>query len=438
MKKFFLFTASLFLCITSCFANKTGLFFQVTSTTNGTTPQATIQTQVPKHPQPYPHASLTLLSSAYHLADPYTECSSYDATQGICYFSVSNTAPKSFTISGPTGNAPLKLCLNGPGPLTCQHYTYAQATTFPVSLLYVVSSSQNSQNQGYVTICPLLNDGATLGSGCIQSASSALVSPQAITFAYSGSTPTMAYIPNYGNGTIANCPVTDTTTGALGACTSNVTGIPNPSQNSNAYSILGAVALSGGYVFVAYHDADQILSCPINSNGSLGTCVNAGGSGFNGPNAITIVGSTAYIPNQNAASVVKCTVAAGGLNSCATFSDPAPFIDKPLSVGLDATNVLAYVANSDGSLLLCDSNFGTCGILGVSFQIGTSSEGPVTNIFTSSLSSASGYGYFPNAAIDQVSICSGNFISFSCSLAGSSSAPYNFLTPTGVAVANVV
>lgn len=441
MKKLITGICAAFLLFQNGFAKEesiTGLFFDVTNSG----PQVTITTRVPNHPDPYPRASIQVMSTEYRLSDPLTECTSYDSTTGVCIFTASNTVPKSFTISGPAGTAPLKLCLNGVGTLTCQHYFHSASARFPTQIIYVVPSSQNAQDQGYITSCPLLNNGATIGTDCIQSASSNLVSPQGITI---NPTKDMVYIPNFGNGTVTNCSIVNYTTGELGSCVSN------GGTFEFGHRLIGNVGVTTDYVYVAVNADNKIWACPIQAGGTLGACVDMNYNGQSmpaGPSSITINGSLMYIavPGSLTGStyagtaVVVCTFTGSTFGSCINSGQT---FSGPLSVSFNSTSssgLIAYVANGNNSTVSqCTVNLGTgafssCSVSGQPFNFGTASEGPVTNIF---MMSPLAYGYVPNAANDNVSICPLNGATGAlgtCTTTGSTSSPYFFLTPTGVAV----
>jgi hypothetical protein len=405
----------------------------------------TVNTVIPKHPLPYPHAGIQVLSGGHELSDPYTECLSYDRKTRMCIFAASNTVPKTFTITGLKGEVEIKLCLDGQAQLSCQRYFHHATTDFPRQIAYVVPSSQAIPNlraapQGYVVTCPVLNDGATLGSNCKRNFDPTFNSPQAITFNAAG---TVAFIPNFGNASISSCPIADRTKGLLGACSNISTSIPV--GGSSNHSILGAVGVTASSVFVASFDNNSVLSCPIENvaTGALGSCSpTISGAPLFGPNAITVhpTLSFAYVVNSTGGTVSKCTIAEGALSVCADSG--AYSLTNPLSIDFNADSTLAYIANGDpnnvSTITSCAADVTTgnlfgCSVLPQTFAFGSGATGAVTNIF---MRSSHNFGYIPNSDIDNIAICgpTGAGVFSSCTQVGSASAPYYFITPTGVAI----
>lgn len=424
----------------------TGLFFNTVS--HGE--RFVVTTRVPNHPQIYPQAGMQILTPGFALADPANECSSYNARTKMCIFPVGNTAPKVLTIQS-TAQGPLsshvqvKLCLDGVGQLTCQHYTHKTNQFSTVQRAYVVTSSQNSAGQGYVSVCELLNEGATFGV-CRESASSVLVSPQAMTFNASGD---MAYITDFGNGAVANCAM-DPVTGLLAACHSNPTGIPTPSTippDPSRHSILGAAAVGTSYVYVPYFDDNSLQIWSLKANGSFKTMTTFSDASFHGPNSATLSpnGQWVYVANTTGNNISACHVSGATLTSpCGSYSGAVGSFENPLSVSFNAEGnriYIAYVsATNTSAVAVCavDSVTGVitlpCTDTSGNFNFGTFAEGPAANIF---MQSGLNYGYVPNANTTpgEVSICQFNLVDgtfTSCTTNTSTRA--QFITPTGVAL----
>lgn len=424
----------------------TGLFFSTVS--HGE--RFVVSTRVPNHPQIYPQAGMQILTPGFALADPATECSSYNARTKMCIFPVGNTEPKVFTIQSTaqgtlSSHVQVKLCLDGVGQLTCQHYTHKTNQFSTVQRAYVVSSSQNSANQGYVSVCELLNDGAAFGV-CRESASSALVSPQAITFNASGD---MAYITDFGNGSVANCAI-DPVTGLFAACHSNPTGIPTPSTSPpdpSRHSILGAAAVGASYVYVPYFDDDSLQIWSLKANGSFNTKTRFQDASFHGPNSATLSpnGQWVYVANTIGSNISACQVSGATLaSSCDSYSGAVGSFENPLSVSFNAEGnriYIAYVSALDTSAVAVCAVNPVTGVITLpctdttdTFNFGTFAEGPAANIF---MQSGLNYGYVPNASTTpgEVSICEFNSLDgtfASCSTITSTRA--QFITPTGVAL----
>ena len=415
----------------------TGLFFNVVST--GAT--LTINTLVPKHPQPYQHAGIEILTPGFTLANP-GECLTNESPAGMCTFSVSNTAPTVISITGPTGVADVKLCLDGTGPYpqkTCQHYKYTSDSSLPIQHAYVVTSSQNNLNQGYVSVCPILNSGASLGP-CVPFLGDpgvSFVSPQGITFNNLG---TRAYITNFGTNpaSVTTCTA-DSSTGVLSACsTTSIADIPS---GSGVHSIQGNVAIDSSntyaYVpdFAGTQDPNSIKVYTLDGSTKALTTVHATvtDNTFNGPNSITFnqAGTLAYIANTTGNSVAVCDVVTGTLTAC---TDSTGVFPSALSVSFNANGQYAYVATNNGttsSVMICTVSGKTlinCADSTQTFHFGTTS-GPVGNIF---MPSSHSFGYVPNADTNTLSICpiGANGILGTCNPVTDP----QFITPTGVAL----
>lgn len=429
----------------------TGLFFNTVSSGE----RLIITTRVPNHPQPYPQAGIQILTKGYVLTDPASECSSYNSRTGMCIFSVGNTEPKVISITS-TGQiiqgsdiVTIKLCLDGVRQLTCQHYTHRDHQHLTTQRAYVVSSGQNQQDQGYVSVCELLNNGAHLGL-CVESASPNLVSPQAITFNALGD---MAYLTNFGDGSVTNCAI-NPVTGLFESCHKNLTGIPTPSSNPSGESIVGAVAVGPNHVYVPNYSGQNIQVWSLNADGSFKTMVQLFSDpafSMGNPNSITLdpAGSYVYIANSTQNAISVCPVLfSGKLGTCTNSTDPVN-IRTPLSVSFDVTGTKVYIANAGdpgsaddsvaycsltGSAITgCSTNIPTMNTFNFGAAYGPNPSGAVANIFVQG-GGIIAYGYVPNAATNEISICplTGGALGM-CDLQTNP----QFITPAGVAVNSI-
>ncbi len=452
MKKLFSSIALLLLVSTIGFAEEvepiTGLFFNTVS--SGA--RLIITTRVPNHPKIYPQAGIQILTPGFALSDPANECSSYNSRTGMCIFPVGNTVPKVISITTTATGVVLneivnvKLCLDGVGQLTCQHYTHRGNQFLTTQRAYVVTSSQNAADQGYVSVCDLLNAGADFGT-CVESASPVLKSPQAITFNAQGN---MAYLTNFGDGSVANCSL-DPATGLFASCHSNPTGIPTPSSNPSGRSILGSVAVGPNYVYVPYFENNSLQIWSLNLDGSFKVKTPFSDVSFSGPNSATLSPNLKWVYVANSGTynsgtqqytgntISFCEVNGSSLNTCNFYMDLIHF-KGPLSVSFNALGSHIYVANAnDSTVTVCDVDqfFGVisnCADSTGSFLFGTVTEGPVSNMF---MQSGLDYGYVPNADTNPgaVSICrfNGGTGAFTSCTTMTSTNP-QFITPTGVAI----
>lgn len=123
---------------------------------------------------------------------------------------------------------------------------------------YVANASNDT-----VSVCPILTDG-TFGA-CADSGNSgiAFFEPVGVLVA----SPTLAYITNYGTNQVLRCPITPGT-GLFGACEdSGNTGDP-------FFGPGGGIVLSTAEagIYVANEDGFTVSLCPLNGDGSFGSC----------------------------------------------------------------------------------------------------------------------------------------------------------------------
>ncbi|WP_158617474.1 YncE family protein [Legionella sp. km772] len=170
-----------------------------------------------------------------------------------------------------------------------------------------------------------------------------------------------AYVSDYNNGLIT-CPI-NRTTGALSNCIANNTGIVFPQaiaihpkqsyvyvSNAGYYIYYCAINLvtgsvsncleidssanyanaltihpKGTYLYFAQTGSNNVLYCPIQSNGSLGTCLSANGSNsFNGLIGLSIQpnGTNMYLTTSNTNEVYVCPMNGNILGTCVVQSQP--------------------------------------------------------------------------------------------------------------------
>jgi DNA-binding beta-propeller fold protein YncE len=171
----------------------------------------------------------------------------------------------------------------------------------------------------------------------------------------------LVYVNNDEATYVSLCPVN--ADGTLGTCVnaSNSQATPIPSQR--------------GIVTNAIHTFAYIVStnnnvwrCPINSNGIFGTCVPSGNPGgvFSTPDDIALnpAGTFAYVSNQlnNRVSICPVNSANGALGPCVNSSN---IFSSPFGIIFNSAGNLAYVTNvNSNSVSKCPVNpngtFGTC------------------------------------------------------------------------------
>jgi DNA-binding beta-propeller fold protein YncE len=179
-----------------------------------------------------------------------------------------------------------------------------------------------------------------------------------MTIATGGVARSVAYIANSSpNGPISICPVN--ADGSLGSCiaaTDTSFNIPN-----------GMVVNSKATILYVTNFGNNTLSlCPINQNGSLGTCtVSPGGGTFDSPDGVALnpAGTIMYVSNLSTPTVSICQILSdGSIGSCGTSNGNGTF-DGMQSITLNADGTYAYICNFT-NVSICpimpNGTFGTC------------------------------------------------------------------------------
>lgn len=204
-----------------------------------------------------------------------------------------------------------------------------------------------------------------------------------------------AYVANQFDNTVSFCQV-NPATGFLNRCAITATGL------SGLEGI--GFSPSGNFFYSANALSNSISVCQAdNVTGALSNCVNAGGSGFNLPNAVSFSpnGSIFYTANLGGSpSVSACVVNAttGLLSSCVnnfsvTFADSA-------DMAVNSAGTIAYVANRSNSTI------SVCHVSGQVVDACDASSGSLFNAPEGVTLSASGLNaYIANAGSNNVVVC---------------------------------
>ena len=210
-----------------------------------------------------------------------------------------------------------------------------------------------------------------------------------------------AYVTNLSDNTVSICPVNSD--GSLGTCTT--------STGNGTFSLPNGISLnsSGTFAYVGNASTSTISICPVNSDGSLGTCTTSSGNGtFNGPNAVVInpAGTFIYVPNFNVSTVSICSVNSdGSLSTCTPSSGNGTF-NIPTGISLNSSGTFAYITNSgNNTVSICPvNNNGSLGACTVNADPTFNfSNGFAACLF---MSSTTNYGYIPNDSPNNtISIC---------------------------------
>jgi hypothetical protein len=231
-----------------------------------------------------------------------------------------------------------------------------------------------------------------------------------------------AYITNYVNNrnpTISLCPINPD--GTFGSCkSSGNTGI----SFSNPYQI--ALNNLGTSAYITNSGDGTVLLCPININGTFGNCTDSGaGNIFGGTSGIVLnrLGTIAYVTNPltNGGNVFKCPISPNGtFGACIDSGNMGINFNTPNGIALNNNGTVAYIANANNNAnfvskcpINADGSFGVCIDSGAIFS------GPLGVV----LNSAGTIAYVTNGSNNTVSKCQinafGGFSSCTDSGAGS-------------------
>jgi 6-phosphogluconolactonase (cycloisomerase 2 family) len=281
-------------------------------------------------------------------------------------------------------------CAGTTSPLNVTESSSPTPTPIPIPKFAYIANDDSATT---ISICSVNSNGA-LGTCTLQSNAS-FASPSDVILNSNG---TRAYVLNTaGSEGVSSCAV-DTTTGQLSSCTNTL--IANIAS--------GGLVILGNFLYVSSYDISAITKCPINLDGSLGTCATTG-SNFDHPNGrigFNPAGTKAYIANYNSNDITICNVntTTGDFSGCTagngTFSNP-------LSVTVNAAGTYLYVPNdrfgsSPNTISVCPilatGLLGTCTLINGN---ATFALEDVVNVLISKTQVA----YVPNPTNNTVSNC---------------------------------
>jgi hypothetical protein len=183
-----------------------------------------------------------------------------------------------------------------------------QAAITPNGAFFYVPSQGNNN----ITYCSISVNGSL--NNCQTTSSSVnnyLSSPSAMTINAAG---TYAYIANYGAGNTVYCQINNSN-GSLSGCGTAASSLSGAS---------GVAIDSNNYGYVSTINNTTVSYCPVNGNGTFGTCTTTGS--FTQPNGVSVNGSYAYVSGQGAGAIYSCPINSNGsFGSCTTatgFSRP--------------------------------------------------------------------------------------------------------------------
>lgn len=231
--------------------------------------------------------------------------------------------------------------------------TYSDSTTQDIT----TNVTWNSSNTSIATIGA--NTGAMSGVGAGTTnitASSGSVTSNTIALTFQD----FAYISNFNNSTVSYCPV-NTSDGTLATCTA----VTNTGAGNSTFNGPYEISINPAHtrLYISNNNNNTVSNCPLNTNGSLGTCSAISDSTFNSPtgNSVHPNGNFAYIANGNTNMGVSiCPInSGGGFNACTRSTILSDF----RGVDISPSGLHAYLADTTNNRLnSCDVNTSTGGL----------------------------------------------------------------------------
>jgi hypothetical protein len=290
--------------------------------------------------------------------DDFNPATAVTITSGLGTLPAGWTGPASFSCPSASTGTGCQLALayaptvNGSGTVSLG-YSYlddsgtAKTSTANITYASIPAALYITDTVSSVVRCTMSGADGSLSS--CASVTTGLAAP--IGIAFSGK---YAYVtPGVKATDVDVCPVN--ADGTLGTCTLAVPlGLPN------------ALAVSGGYLYVSDASTPYVASCPINNaDGSLSACTpNYIGSWINTMDSIAVTATNAYMVDYGGQNLTTCTVSAadGSLSACTqqtlNLTDAANSPNSnPRSAYVYGGNL--YVGTNAGTLILPIASDGT-------------------------------------------------------------------------------
>lgn len=386
-------------------------FFSVSTAGNN----LSIATTIPNHL--YQQAGIKILTPGYSIQNTGVDCKL--ASNGYCLFSVSKSQPHSIALSGPSGNLEMILCLNGAGPVSCQHFENIRFT--PTTYAYIVGNSSRQ-----VTSC--LVDPGTGDLGTCATATQSFMLPFQPKGIALNKSATKVYINalqaayRAGGSSITACDV-DSQTGLFSNCSS--VNPPSPSYLSTQHAFI-TLNPDGSQIFLpndrSLQTTTRVAACSTNISGGTLNCTDTGattaasqltGIALNQAGTVAYIGgagggvipgrvavcdvngttfsncidktgdnnlvsfgsiyglavnktsSIVYVVDQGNQKIYGCSTTPNNtayFDSCFETTEPTP--DNFTGIALNAENTFAYITNDNLTVYTCPINvngsFGTC------------------------------------------------------------------------------
>lgn len=227
--------------------------------------------------------------------------------------------------------------------------TYSDSSTADIT----TSVSWASSNTTSATIglhTGLLSTTATVGStnitASLNSVTSNTVSMDVIDF---------AYITNYNAGGassyVSYCPVSNSD-GSLGTCTN----VLNAGAGNNTFNGVNNAVINPAatFLYVVNYDNGSVSYCPLNADGSLGTCTTITDATFANSSSLVFTPSGDYVNVVHERAVTSlCSVSGGAFSSCGTTGPDPGGVIYFAGIALNGAADYAYLTDYTGKVYSC-------------------------------------------------------------------------------------
>ena len=358
-----------------------------------------VNTIVPNHK--YEDSSIQLTSTGYTTYCPSS--GKFISGSESCHFTVSDTLTANFQILGASGPVDALFCLNGSIPAVCQKVEFSVSAT-----AFITNFADQFTGQGGTVSECFINDD-TSPNPCIAFSDTTFYGPLGMAINTAG---TYAYIANWSSSSgtqasISICPI-DQSTGQLN---STCTAFP---LTTGSHAVAITLNNDNTLAYIADSGNSKVIICPIISNGaSFGTCTSQGGN-FNAPQTVQLnpTGNYIYLGNYSTQDMSICPINPDGTLGTCTRSNGDGTFNIPSGMRFRKNGTIAYISNqtplpivNTSTISICDANPTTGALTGCiavtdpTFKFSASGS---TLIFI-----GDGYPFLfaPNTTTDSVSVC---------------------------------
>jgi len=219
--------------------------------------------------------------------------------------------------------------------------TSVQAVTGQISLVpYVAYITDISSEAAPLAICSINSSGSLELESCVSKSGDELgvVDPRGVAI---NSSSTMLYITGFNSArnelVVGSCPITDLSTGDIGACSLFSATDVGAGFNGLVYD----PSLYVVYTTTAY---DTIFKCNLNTSGAITSCAVTAATTLNTPQqpAITAAGDYIFVANYDGDLLSQCSIGSdGSVSACTTFT-PISGSEKNIGVAVNTSDTFLY------------------------------------------------------------------------------------------------